>query len=117
MNVLKNGTDTIVEGVYLELHNKELLKKFIEKSILEYNKSNPLSLNLITFDCLIGKIATVCRMLSFHNVHGMLVGEGANGKKSVVAISAFIKQNTLVKPHIEFHKNLEFESNWNAWLQ
>jgi len=33
MNVLKNGTDTIVDGIYLELHNKDLLKKFIVKSL------------------------------------------------------------------------------------
>jgi len=64
-----------------------------------------------------GKIASICRMISFQNGHGLLVGQGANGRKSVVAISAFIKQNSLVKPQIEFYNNLEFESNWNAWLQ
>lgn len=96
-------------GLYCELTNHDSLRKTCEAFLDEYNNYNSANrMALILFLNAIQHIIRIVRIISHPFGHGLLVGVGGSGRKSLTALSCFICSYDLFIPD---------QKNWLEELQ
>ena len=89
------------DPVYQEVERIEDLEKSLAGIIEQYNIQMKEKLSLLLFDYMISHLARISRMLSKpNNGHGLLIGLGGNGRKTLSVLACFINNCSIFKVDI-----------------
>jgi len=89
--VLKiDGNDKKVVGKYVEIKEKNALKERCYSLLGEYNSQGKSKMNLVLFDTVILNLSRICRIMTLPAGHGVMVGNGGSGRKSLLALGTHI---------------------------
>ena len=96
--------------VYCELYDRKKVKDATENSLADYNHMHQSKkMNLVLFVSAIEHIVKIHRVITTEYGHGLLVGVGGSGRKSLTELATFIANYEIFS--IEMSKNYDF----NAW--
>lgn len=108
-------------GKYVEVpyKDREMLKKFVEDKLKEYNeKTKASAMNIVLFQEAIQYVCKINRIIKLGKGHGMLVGEGGSGRHSLTKLAAFISGYQLWAIQVsKSYRMGEFREDVKRWCE
>lgn len=103
---------------YMELNKKEEVKKKCNFYLEDYN-NDPLKspMDLVLFDSAIINLARICRILILPSGHGVMIGNGGSGRKSLITLAIHIMSMKDFKIELKKMNKTDFNCFWYCYLQ
>ena len=97
--------------VYVEIPTVEDMHHQFRSYLLQYNSTNPASLDIVFFQDALLHLARILRILRQESGHGLLIGVGGTGKQTLVKLASFIYNMKIfslkIKRGYDYHSYLE----------
>jgi len=110
-----DGQDKKLVNKYVEIRDKDALKDKCYEYLNEYNNDpTKTSMDLVLFDSAIMNLSRICRIMTLPAGHGVMVGNGGSGRKSLIALSTLIMQMKTFTVDLKKTNKTDFFCFWYA---